>query len=42
MAEDDPRRAQALRIEIRRDAPRSRRRWQFDLREELVLSVAAS
>ena len=42
MAEDDPRRAQALRIEYRRDVPRSRRRWQFDLREELVLSVASS
>ncbi len=42
LAEDDPRRAKALRIEHRRDAPRSRRRWQFDLREELILSVAAS
>ena len=27
------------RIELRRDQPRSRRRWQFDLREELVLGV---
>jgi CRISPR system Cascade subunit CasD len=27
------------RIEIRRDQPRARRRWQFDLREELVLAV---
>jgi len=27
------------RIEHRRDQPRSRRRWQFDLREELVLRV---
>lgn len=35
---DDPR---LLRIEHRRDAPRSRRRWQFDLREEAVLRVAA-
>ncbi len=36
VADDDPRRR---RIEIRRDQPRSRRRWQFDLREELVLGV---
>ena len=36
VAVDDPRRR---RIEIRRDQPRSRRRWQFDLREELVLGV---
>jgi CRISPR system Cascade subunit CasD len=36
VAADDPRRR---RIEIRRDQPRSRRRWQFDLREELVLSL---
>jgi CRISPR system Cascade subunit CasD len=34
IADTDPRR---LRTEIRRDQPRSRRRWQFDLREELVL-----
>ena len=27
------------RIELRRDQPRSRRRWQFDLREEAVLGV---
>jgi CRISPR system Cascade subunit CasD len=33
---DDPRR---LRTEFRRDQPRSRRRWQFDLREEAVLSA---
>jgi CRISPR system Cascade subunit CasD len=36
VAADDPRRR---RIELRRDQPRSRRRWQFDLREELVLGV---
>jgi CRISPR system Cascade subunit CasD len=29
-----------LRIEHRRDSPRSRRRWQFDLREEAVLRTA--
>lgn len=29
-----------LRTEFRRDQPRSRRRWQFDLREEAVLAVA--
>ena len=29
------------RIELRRDQPRSRSRWQFDLREELVLGVPA-
>jgi CRISPR system Cascade subunit CasD len=28
-----------LRTEFRRDQPRSRRRWQFDLREEAVLDV---
>ncbi|PZW44784.1 CRISPR system Cascade subunit CasD [Humitalea rosea] len=28
-------------IELRRDQPRSRRCWQFDLREELVLQLAA-
>ncbi|MBU8546676.1 MULTISPECIES: type I-E CRISPR-associated protein Cas5/CasD [Roseomonadaceae] len=38
IAADDPRR---LRTELRRDQPRSRRRWQFDLREELVLQLAA-
>ena len=27
------------RVELRRDQPRSRRRWQFDLREEAVLGV---
>jgi CRISPR system Cascade subunit CasD len=36
VAEDDPRR---LRVEFRRDQPRSRRNWQFDQREELVLRV---
>lgn len=29
----------SLRIERRRDQPRSRRRWQFDLREERVIAV---
>ena len=39
-AADDPR---VLRIERRRDQPRSRRRaWQFDLRDEAVLQVDAS
>lgn len=38
IAIDDPRR---LRTELRRDQLRSRRRWQFDLREELVLQLAA-
>ncbi len=33
---DDPRR---LRVEMRRDQPRSRRLWQFDLRAEAVLGV---
>ena len=28
-----------LRIEMRRDQPRSRRRWQFDLRAEAVLGI---
>lgn len=36
-ASDDPRQ---LLTEFRRDQPRSRRRWQFDLREETVLRVA--
>ena len=36
VARDDPR---LRRIELRRDQPRSRRRWQFDLREEAVLGV---
>jgi CRISPR system Cascade subunit CasD len=36
---NDPR---LRRIEIRRDQPRSRRRWQFDLREEAVLGVTAT
>ncbi|NKC30223.1 type I-E CRISPR-associated protein Cas5/CasD [Falsiroseomonas selenitidurans] len=35
--DEDPR---LLRIEHRRDVPRSRRRWQFDLREEAILQVA--
>jgi CRISPR system Cascade subunit CasD len=30
-----------LRTEMRRDEPRSRRRWQFDLREEAVLGIDA-
>jgi CRISPR system Cascade subunit CasD len=30
------------RIELRRDQPRSRRRWQFDLREEAVPGTTAS
>lgn len=34
---DDPR---LRRIETRRDQPRSRRRWQFDLRREAVLDTA--
>ena len=38
-AGDDPRR---LRIEMRRDQPRSRRRWQFDLRAEAVLGGTSS
>ena len=29
-----------LRTEIRRDAPLSRRRWQFALRPELVVAVS--
>ena len=37
VAADDPR---LRRIEFRRDQPRSRRRWQFDLREEAILGVA--
>jgi CRISPR system Cascade subunit CasD len=37
-AGDDPR---LLRTEMRRDQPRSRRRWQFDLRAEAVLGVTA-
>lgn len=35
-AQGDPR---LRRIELRRDQPRSRQRWQFDLREEAVLGV---
>jgi CRISPR system Cascade subunit CasD len=38
VAPGDPR---LRRIELRRDQPRSRRRWQFDLREEAVLGVTA-
>jgi CRISPR system Cascade subunit CasD len=37
-AGEDPR---LLRTEMRRDQPRSRRRWQFDLRAEAVLGIAA-
>jgi CRISPR system Cascade subunit CasD len=33
---NDPR---LRRVEVRRDQPRSRRRWQFDLREEAVLGA---
>jgi len=38
---DDPAAAgqQHRRTEFRRDQPRSRRRWQFDLREEAVLEA---
>ena len=36
IADDDPR---LRRMEFRRDQPRSRRRWQFDLREEAVLGI---
>jgi CRISPR system Cascade subunit CasD len=36
IASGDPRRR---RIERRRDQPRSRGRWQFDLRDELVLGI---
>jgi CRISPR system Cascade subunit CasD len=39
VAADDPRRR---RVEFRRDQPRSRKRWQFDLRAELVLGVPRS
>lgn len=35
---DDPR-LQPMRVETRRDQPRSRRRWQFDLRREIVLGL---
>jgi CRISPR system Cascade subunit CasD len=35
---NDPRH---LRTEFRRDQPRSRRRWQFDLREEAVLRAGS-
>lgn len=35
----DADRYERLRVEMRRDQPRSRRQWQFDLREELVLGV---
>ncbi|MBX6741042.1 MAG: type I-E CRISPR-associated protein Cas5/CasD [Acetobacteraceae bacterium] len=34
--------ARLRRIERRRDQPRSRRRWQFDLREEAVLGAGAA
>ena len=39
VAPDDPR---LRRIEFRRDQPRFRRRWQFDLREEAILGVSPS
>jgi CRISPR system Cascade subunit CasD len=39
IALDDQRR---LRIEIRRDRLRSRKRWQFDLREELLIGVPSA
>jgi CRISPR system Cascade subunit CasD len=35
----DPSDTRHRRTEIRRDQPRSRRRWQFDLREEAVLGT---
>jgi CRISPR system Cascade subunit CasD len=35
----DPDNKRHLRTEFRRDQPRSRRRWQFDLREEAVLDT---
>jgi CRISPR system Cascade subunit CasD len=35
----DPHDRRHLRTEFRRDQPRSRRRWQFDLREEAVLGT---
>ncbi|PZR07805.1 MAG: type I-E CRISPR-associated protein Cas5/CasD [Azospirillum brasilense] len=38
-AADGPR---LLRVEMRRDQPRSRRRWQFDLRREAVLRGTAT
>lgn len=37
-----PDEAAARRIELRRDQPRSRRRWQFDLRREAILGVPPS
>lgn len=36
-AEDAGQDPRLLRVEMRRDQPRSRRRWQFDLRQEAVL-----
>jgi CRISPR system Cascade subunit CasD len=38
-ADSDPADRRRLRIEQRRDAPLSRRRWQFALREEVVLQL---
>ena len=38
--EDDP--ALHRRIEIRRDQPRSRRHWQFDLRQEVIEALPAA
>ena len=40
--EDDAGAYPRLRVEIRRDQPRSRRLWQFDLRREAVLPVSPS
>jgi len=40
-ADVDPNDPRLRRIEFRRDQPRSRRRWQFDLREEAVLGATA-
>jgi CRISPR system Cascade subunit CasD len=41
-ADADPNDPRLRRIELRRDQPRSRRRWQFDLRQEAVLGVPPS
>lgn len=38
-SDSDPHDPRRLRIEQRRDAPLSRRRWQFGLREEVVLRL---
>lgn len=39
-ADSDPADPRRLRIEHRRDSPLSRRRWQFGLREEVVLRLS--